>query len=193
MSGPDDTARDLGRAGYTSLFLAGDDSRAPAIWDGGANREALEAIVDGDGYGDLERVLAAEVLRAYADGYRDGREETLGPLYARALALSGLRGGPLVFSGNLWGLLYDGGDGPLGEHLLQAGDAALEPLKALLDDTAPLLYEGSEDATIGGARGYRVKDAAAYFIGRLTGEDVPLHEQPAERDAEIERLKGGGP
>ena len=193
MSGPDDTARELSQAGYTSLFLAGDESRAPAIWDGGANREALEAIADGDGYGDLERVLAAEVLHVYADGYGAGREAALGPIYARALALSGLRGGPLVFSGNLWGLLYDGGDGPLGEHLLQAGDAAVDPLKALLDDTAPLLYEGSEDATIGNGRGYRVKDAAAYFIGRLTGEDVPFHEDRAERDAEIERLKDGGP
>jgi hypothetical protein len=189
MSGPDDTARELSRAGYTSLFLAGDDSLAPAVWDGGANREALEAIVDGDGYGDLERVLAAEVLHAYADGHRG---TALGPIYARALALSGLRGGPLVFSGNLWGLLYDGGDGPLGEHLLQAGDAAVEPLRALLDDAAPLLYEGSEDATIGSARGYRVKDAAAYFLGRLTGEHVPFHEDPGERDAEIERLKDGG-
>ena len=188
MSGPDDTARELSQTGYTQLFLAGDHSRAPALWDGGANREALEAIVDGDDYGDLERVLAAEILHAYADGYRDGREGTLGPVYARALALSGLRGGPLVFSGNLWGLLYDGGDGPLGEHLLEAGGTAVEPLRAMLDDSAPLFYEGSEDATIGNARGYRVKDAAAYFIGRLTGEDVPFHEDPAERDAQIARL-----
>jgi hypothetical protein len=189
MSAPDDIARELAQAGYTGLFLTGDHSRAPAIWDGGANREALEAIVDGDGYGDLERVLAAEVLHAHADSRPDA---ALGPVYARALALSGVRDGPLVFSGNLWGLLGDGGDGPLGEHLLEAGDAAVEPLRALLDDTAPLLYEGSEDATIGNARGYRVKDAAAYFIGRLTGDDLALHEDPADRDAEIERLKDEG-
>lgn len=171
----------LTQAGYGGLFLAGDHSAAGAIWDGGAGRAELEALVDGGS--DLERVLASEVLYAYADDYPGDRD--LGAVYARALALSGLRGGSLVLNGNLWGLLDAGGDGPLGEHLLAAGESAIAPLRELLDDSAVLFYEGSEDATIGNGRRHRVKDAAAYFLGELTGSPVRFSDDPAERDAEI--------
>ena len=59
----------------------------------------------------------------------------------------------------------------------------------LLGDPSPLFYEGSQDATLGNSFGYRVKDAAAYFIGRLTGKTVPFHNELEARDAEIERFE----
>lgn len=173
----------LAQAGYGGLFLSGDDSTARAIWDGGAGRAELEAVLD-DG-SDLEKVLAAEVLYAFADDFPGDRR--LGEVYARALALSGLREGPPVLMANLWGLLDAGGDGPLGEHLLAAGESAKAPLRALLDDDALLFYEGSEEATIGNARRHRVKDAAAYFLGELEGSPVRFSDDPAERDAQISR------
>jgi hypothetical protein len=37
-------------------------------------------------------------------------------------------------------------------------------------------YQGSKEATIGNAYGYRIKDFAAYYIGRILG--VPLKYYP---------------
>jgi hypothetical protein len=93
--------------------------------------------------------------------------------------------------GNEWGLLWasPGYDGPLGEQLLAQGHAAVAPLAALLDDDAQLAYEGSKEATMAGRYGFRVKDAAAYFLGRLLDRDVPFRDAPADRDPEIQRLK----
>ena len=45
------------------------------------------------------------------------------------------------------------------------------------------------EATLGGELAYRVKDAAGYYIGRLTGRPVAFHDDVVERDAEIARLR----
>jgi hypothetical protein len=182
---------ELKRAGYRGLFLAGDDTLARSVWHGGQNRDALMGIVQGEGYGDLERVLASEVLLQHDPGYPPaGWENVLGDVYARALAITGTGDRPIVLTGNQWGFMYHGDDiGSLGVHLLQAGRAAVAHLIPLLDNPDSIFYEGSQEATLGGTLGYRVKDAAAYFIGRLTGDPVPFHEALAERDAEIDRLR----
>jgi hypothetical protein len=189
-------AQELGRAGYAGLFLAGDRSSAGSVWRDGENREALEEIVRERRYGELERVLASEVLSRFHDGYPpDSWEDTLGEVYARALAITGTGDRPIVLTGNLWGFLSYSDqrgvqdDGPLGAHLVEAGPAAVPHLVPLLDDPASLFYEGSEDATLGNSLRFRVKDAAAYYLGRLTGIPVPFHAEPQERDAEIDRLK----
>ena len=189
-------ADDLARAGYAGLFLAGDRSSAGSVWRDGENRESLEEIVQGEQYGDLERVLASEVLYHCHDGYPpEGWEETLGAVYARALALTGTGDRPIVLTGNLWGFMYHSDQsgvedyGPLGAHLVEQGQAAVPHLVPLLDDPASLFYEGSEEATIGNSLRYRVKDAAGYYLGKLTGIPVPFHEEQQERDAEIDRLK----
>jgi hypothetical protein len=189
-------AQDLSRAGYTRLFLAGDSSSAGSVWRDGQNRAPLEEIVQGERHGDLERVLASEVLYRYQDGYPPrGWNDTLGRVYARALAITGTGDRPIVLTGNLWGFLsYSDRSGapdhgPLGAHLLEAGPAAVRHLVPLLDDPAGIFYEGSQDATLGNSLRYRVKDAAAYYIGKLKGIPVPFHEEPDERDAEIDRLK----
>ena len=185
MSAPE-VAAQLAGAGYNGLFLAGDSSRAGEVWDGGAARGALEDIVGSPGFGDLERVLAAEVLYRCGDGPSAG-SDVLADVYSRALALSGAG---IALMGNLWGALWasPGDDGALGSHLLEQGDAAVPRLVPLLGDEGPIRYEGSRDAMVGNMQRYRVKDAAAYFLGRITGREVAFHEELADRDAEIGRL-----
>ena len=192
---PSDVAARLVQAGYDGLFLAGDRSCAPSLWAGGDNREALAAVVADEGYGELERTLASEVLYRCDEAYPpDGWDDILGHVYADALRLTGASRS-LALTGNLWGTLYHGDltgardEGPLAKHLLAAGPAAVAHLVPLLDDPAPILYEGSQEATLGNSLRYRVKDAAAYLVGRLNGIAVAFHDDPAQRDAEIDRLK----
>ena len=151
----------------------------------------LMEVARGERYSDLERVLAEEVLFANDVGYPPhGWDDLLGSVYARALAITGTGDRPIVLTGNEWGFLYHGGgDGALGIHLLAAGDAAVRHLLPLLDDPASIFYEGGQEAMLGGGLRYRVKDAAAYFIGKLTGVPMPFHEAIAERDAEIEQFR----
>jgi hypothetical protein len=185
---PDSLARDLSRAGYERLFYAGE---AGSVWRGGENAAALEAIVRDERQGDLPRLLAAEVLRRERAA---SAPEELAPIYARALALSGVGDGPFELPANEWGFMYeDAGDphGALGARLLDAGSAAVRHLAGLLDDARPLLYVGSKEATVGNDLGYRVKDAAAYYLGAITGKAVPFHEDLDARDEEIERLRAG--
>lgn len=183
MSAPE-LAQRLAHEGYAGLFLAGDSSTASDVYDG--NGPALQAIV-GDGQaGALERVLAAEVLYGCGDG-PDADRDTLAGIYTRALALTGSH----TLPGNLWGTLWasPGDDGPLGTHLLAQGEAAVPGLLALLGDEHPVAYEGSREAMLGNAQRYRVKDAAAFFLGRVLGREVPFHDAHDERDAEIGRLE----
>jgi hypothetical protein len=189
-------ARDLTQAGYTGLFLSGDQSSAAAVWRGGGNRAALEEIVRDERADSLARVLASEVLYANDPMYPPAEwRETLGPIYARALALTGAESGPIQVPANLWGFMYRGdelgvGDsGALAAHLLKAGSPAIPQLIELLDDAERILYEGSQEATLGNSLRYRVKDAAAYFLGKLAGIPVPLHDDPGDRDEEIRRLR----
>ena len=79
-------AQRLAREGYAGLFLAGDSSTAGDVFDG--NAAALQAIVGDAGAGDLERVLAAEVLYRCGDG-PDADRDVLAGIYTRALALTG--------------------------------------------------------------------------------------------------------
>ena len=94
-----------------------------------------------------------------------------------------------MLTGNTWGFLYDGDEGPLGAHLQATGEAAVPHLAALLDDAAPLFYEGSQEAMLGAELGYRVKDAAAFYIGELNESQVPFHREVSRRDSEIARLR----
>jgi len=189
-------AQQLTDAGYTGLFLAGDRSAAGSLWCDGANRAALLEIVESDGYGDLARLLASEILYRDDPEYPpDGLQATLGPLYARALGITADTSGPLQLSGNEWGFLYRGeelglgDDGELGTHLLETDGAAVPALVEQLDDARRIYYVGSQEATLGNSLEYRVKDAAAYFLGKLTGAPVAFHDDPAARDAEIDRLR----
>jgi hypothetical protein len=183
-------------AGYSGLFLRGDRSLSDSIWQNGENRTYLEQIVQSSEYPDLSRILASEVLYEKVSDYPPEEwDSTLAYLYSQALALTGVETGGVQITGNQWGFMYHSDEagvqdyGALGLHLVETGTTAIPHLTKLLDNTDTIFYEGSREATLGNSLRYRVKDAAAYFIGKIAGILVQFYEQPADRDTEIERLK----
>lgn len=186
----------LTAAGYGGLFLSGDRRLADAVWQNGQNRIFLEQIVRDRSHSDLERFLASEVLYEKAPDYPPAEwRDVLAYLYAQALAITGDPSGPFQIPGNQWGFMYYSDaqgiqdDEVLAMRLLAAGDPAIPHLSRLLENPNPIFYEGSQEATLGNSLRYRVKDAAAYFVGRITGVPVRFHENIPDRDAEIEALK----
>lgn len=190
-------ANGLTEAGYSGLFLSGDRSLSNSIWENGQNRMHLEQIVRSSDYSDLTRLLASEVLYKKASDYPPQEwQATLAYVYAQALAITGVETGGLQITGNQWGFMYYAEQtgvkdyGPLGTHLIATGTQAVPYLAELLGNSEIIFYEGSQDATLGNSLGYRVKDAAAYYIGQILDIPVAFHEETTDRDAEIERLKG---
>lgn len=185
----------LKEAGYSGLFQYGERSLADAVWQEGKNEEALRQIVLHSEYEVYIRLLASEVLYSKNADYPPADwKDTLAYIYAQALAISGHQEGILI-AGNPWGFMYFydksgiADYGSLGSHLINTGRPAIPYLVALLNNDNSLFYEGSKEATIGNSLKYRVKDAAAYYIGKITGIPVQFHEKHADRDTEIERLK----
>jgi hypothetical protein len=191
----DSLARHLVQTGDIDFFHRMDYKLVDSFWDKGKNEAALMEIVSQRHYDDLARLLASEILFHSQKNYPPVElEDTLGYVYARALYITGdTRTFPLM--GNEWGFMYfNDKDGivdydALGSHLMKIGRKAVPYLKPLLSDTSIIVYWGSEEATIGNSLKYRVKDAAAYYIGKITGNAVRFYENNADRDAEIERLK----
>jgi len=189
-------AKELTDAGYTGLFLSGDRSLADSVWQNGANRNYLEQIVRDSHDSDWARLLASELLFAKVSDYppEDWRD-ILGYLYSRALAMAGDRTGAFRIPGNLWGFMFysDADDmkdyGALGTRIIEIGPKAIPYLAEQLDNANTLFYVGSQEATLGNSLHYRVKDAAAYYIGQISGIPVRFFEETGNRDAEIERLR----
>ena len=191
----EEIAARLQQAGYKGLFWQMDSNLIESIWGHGAHKELLQEMVLKPKHSELVRLLASEVLYAKDAGYPpEDWKEPLAFIYARALTLSG-KDERQVPPGNTWGFMYYNGNGgpndygPLGTHLMQTGVKAIPQLARLLDNSDILVYEGSEDATIGNGLQYRVKDAAAYYIGKLAGITVQFYQDYAKRDTEIEHLK----
>jgi len=140
-------------------------------------------------------MLASEVLFAKDTNYPPNELfNKLAALYSRALKMSG--GDDQFFiPANQWGYMYfsDKGGikdyGVLGNHLLFFGKAVIPHLISLLNNDANMLYEGSQEAMIGNDQKYRIKDAAAYYIGKVANMPVRFYDDYTERDTEIERLK----
>jgi hypothetical protein len=175
--------------GYLELFQRADDREATALVR--AHAATLHHVIGDPMVDPHARFLAAELLFTHQPGFSPS---ALGPaladVYARAIGHThgALATGGWV-AGNAWGLLYDLEDvGPSGRHLLALGEAAIPALLGLIDRTEVVLYEGSEEATIGNDRAYRVKDVAAYFVARLSGRPLGFHPDPAARDRAIEVL-----
>lgn len=179
-----DTAALAGRltgAGYEALFLRLDTKELDAIWGEPGAPQALEALALDQGAPPEARFLAAEVLQHQGRAVSDPQGRAgLATAYAAAL-----KGATL---GNPWALPGEV-DGPAGEHLVDLGEPAVPALAPLLDDQRRVPYAGSEEATIGNSYAYRVKDLAAFFISRIRSLPYTPNEDPAARDAEIERLR----
>lgn len=180
--------RELLSLGYRDLFLRLDHGAADRLWTDSA--AALEALVRDPDEDAQARFLAAELLFLRRPDFPPvDLRPLLAPVYAEALAQSATPVGPWRLVANQWGLLWAGDDtGTVGRHLLALGADAIAPLRPLLDDGRRVLYEGSREATSGNARAYRIKDVAAYYLGRLVGKPVRFHQDHAARDREIAAL-----
>jgi hypothetical protein len=174
--------------GYLELFQRMDHDEADALWRD--SPAALEALVTSDGQPGLARFLAAEILYLKKPGFPSAAERpALAAIYAEALAQTGRQSGTWNLAGNMWGLTYVSDDvGEAGKHLLGLGTDATAALKPLLANTEGVLYEGSEEATVGNEQLYRVKDLAAYFLGRIHQKPVTFHADWKARDREIDKL-----
>ena len=176
-----DYAGRLRSLGYSRLFLSLSDVEVDALWREPHAAEALAALVADTGADPEARFLAAEILSRKQPGYPSPSESALlAPVYADALRHAELA--------NIWGMPGEL-DGPAGQHLVALGAGAAVALAPLLNDARPVIYGGSEEATIGNSYQYRVKDFAAFFIHRIGGSPYSLRKPPRERDAEIERLR----
>jgi len=189
----DNVASQLHEAGYGRLLQGG--SLVDAVWQDGNNEDALRHIVLTSDYDPYVRLLASEVLYAKSSDYPPPElKDVLPYIYSQALAASGGQDGALI-PGNQWGFMYfhDASGvtdyGNLGARLVNVGRPAIPYLVPLLNNSDPLFYEGSQEATLGDSLRYRVKDAAAYYIGKIMGIPGRFHESHADRDTEVERLK----
>lgn len=189
---PSPLARRLVELGYRTLFIMPDRSQLDGLWSSAARE--LDALIRDPGQDHQARFLAAEILFAKQAGFPPADlRPILAPLYAEALGQTGNLTGRWQLQGNQWGLVHDAGPGPVGNHLLALGTDAVSALRPLLDKDERVLYEGSKDATTGSMRRYRIKDIAAYYLGRITGRPLALHADVADRDRAIDQLKAGLP
>lgn len=164
--------------GYEKLFLSLDGGELERIWKEPGAAQALEQVA---AQGAPEaRVLAAEALFARKQGYRPADPASLAGAYAQALRKAELA--------NPWGMPGEL-DGPLGQHLVSLGEAAVPALVPLLEDTRQVTYGGSKEATVGNDYAYRVKDLAAFYLSKIKKAPLAVPESPKARDAEIAKLR----
>lgn len=162
------------------------DETIEKIWSDSRNHQLLDNILEDDTVSDEARFLACEVFfKKDILFMRRHSPEKVAEIYAKALS------GDFTGMANSWGLLYDHQDeGTVGIAFLTIGEKAIPALSKLLDDErANLKYHGSGEATVGNGYGYRIKDFAAYYIGRILGSPLKYYPDLADRDEQIKQLK----
>jgi len=172
--------------------MFGEHNLADSIWEHEENVERFRSIIFSTSSTAHAKFLAAEMLRYFKVESDTQSYGILAESYAYALEhTTADRENIVHLNGNLWGLLYEENDiGYLGRQFIKFDKAALPPLVKLLDDdTGRILFEGSEEATIGNAYQYRVKDFAAFYISKIKNIPIKFYQEMNERDKEIERLK----
>ena len=188
MTAKSDTiARKLANDSYGYFFnYSIRDQIIATVWAEAGGVAPLKAIVINEDAPLKARFLACEVLQQNqftALRSRDTKTKVIS-IYAQALASN------LTDMANSWGFLYEHDDvGPVGIHLIMLGEEAIPELVKLLDNETIHQYHGSEEATVGNAYRFRVKDFAAYYVLEIKDIKPVYHETHAARDAEIEKLK----
>lgn len=162
------------------------DETIEKIWSDSRNPQLLDTILDDDTVSDEAKFLACEVFFKKDIFFMQRHSpEKVAEIYAKALSNN--------FTGmaNSWGLLYERHDeGTVGVVFLTIGEKAIPALSKLLDDERTnLKYVGSKEATLGNSYEYRIKDFAAYYIGRILGTPLKYYSDLADRDEQINRLR----
>jgi hypothetical protein len=173
----------LEQYGYTGLFQDVDKTIPDAIWREPGMPEQLARLAADPGEPELARFLAAEILFRKREAYpSEEQKQGLAAVYAGALALN------FTGTANNWGL-PGFVEGLIGQHVEALGAATIPALSGLLDNYSPVCYVGSKEATTGNGAGYRVRDLAAFYIGKIKGIPLIMDLDPRKRDLEIEKLK----
>lgn len=161
------------------------DQTIDRIWADPENRPLLDSVLADTSISSEAKFLAAEVFFKKDILFMQRHApEKVAAIYVEALKNN------WTGMANSWGLMYKHEDeGPVGIAFLTIGEKAITPLSGLLDDETILQYQGSREATVGNAYRYRVKDAAAYYIGRILGAPLVYYPEISDRDAQIDRLR----
>jgi len=162
------------------------DQTIEKIWSDSSNHQLLDDVLDDATISDEAKFLACEVFFKKDILFMQRHSpEKVAELYANALRND--------FTGmaNSWGLLYEQQDeGTVGIAFLKIGKKAIPSLSKLLDDDRiHLKYQGSMEAALGNGYGYRIKDFAAYYIGRIIGKPLKYYPNLADRDEQISNLR----
>ncbi len=185
-------AQQLEDSGYRQLFLTGKQKGAKEIWQEGKNKNALEKLLADENTSLYAQFLAIEILRRFKVDVDSKHNSQLAKAYTYALKHSSADQKKYSsITGNAWGLLYEEDHlGHLGKQMVALGKSAIPELVKLLDNNhGKILYEGSEEATIGNGYQYRIKDFAAFYLSKITQTPITFYQDLAKRDAEIERFK----
>jgi hypothetical protein len=182
----DDLIGKLVNGAYGDFFnYAVRDDAIAAVWAEPDSPARLDAIVRDRAAPEKARFFASEVLfEKHFVFVSEIGPEVVAEIYAYALVHN------LTGMANSWGLLYKHNDeGPVGIRFIMIGAAAVPALLPLLDDASqPLVYAGSEGATVGNGYGFRIKDYAAFYLGKIKRIPVAFHERIEDRDREIAAL-----
>ena len=155
------------------------------IWAAQAGPAPLQELIKNEQASTLARLIAAEVLYDADLLYlQQTGMKRIAAVYCKALQED------VTGVANSWGLLWENDDmGPLGTNLRMCGTSANECLLDLLKDTRIRNnYEGSEEATVGNAAGFRVRDFAAYYLSKINQIALPYQRDVSKRDAAIDEM-----
>jgi hypothetical protein len=159
-----------------------------AIWKDSYNHKLIDKILlDSTNNVTVEaKFLACEIFfkKDIFFMQRHAPEEIAG-IYTQALVNN------YTGMANSWGLLYEHkDDGTVGIAFLTIGEKSIPSLVKLLDnENTTLTYQGSIEAVTGNSYGYRIKDFAAYYIGRIMGKPLKYYPKLDDRDKQIVNLK----
>lgn len=187
MTGKEKLAKDLVEGTYGTFYnYYNHEETIDSIWGIEENHGLLYEIVEDVELNGKARFLAAEILFSRELTFLSRfKGEMVAGIYADALVNN------YTGNANTWGLLYEPDDfGPVGIRFDMIGKAAIPTLVGLLDNSDHgTFYEGSKEATMGNSYNYRIKDFAAFYLGKIIGYELKYFESFEQRDEQIEALK----
>jgi len=183
-----DLVERLDKSGYYRLFWLPDSERKLAdLWGEPGVPERLVRLAADPGAPWRARFFACEVIfrkQMFFILHRPELFASLAGVYARALVENA--------TGSMydWGFGSDMDDpGRVGVRIRLFGLGADDALRPLLDETKEVTYVDPPEFPYRLRSGFRVQDFAALHLGRIHGIPLRLTEDPAQRDAEILRMR----
>ena len=162
------------------------------LWEKLGQKKLVEIVIDKD-RSPMERFMANEIL-FYKEKTFEQDPKIIAEIYPKIIAIEQI-------PPNVWGLPpYLSSTA---RRLIATGELAVDHLLKLIKNKTTLLYEGSEEATMGDIKNYRVCDLVAFFISKIIDFPIKIDQnlidlrssdrkvdenKLKERDSEIEKL-----